>query len=190
MKRCITALFWLLCCVLLVQSAVGADWTVMVYLDGDNDLESAAIEDLNEMEQVGSNSNLNIVVLFDRVSGYNSSNGDWTDTRRGLVTADTDTYTISSSLTTVGEKNMADMKRYFTNLKNALLGREESVGLEGGIPYRVGPGCEDSWPKASLQIHWHPPLAAMQKAEPIKGVTNLGVFRSWIERHSFWRRSA
>ncbi len=31
------------------------EWTFLVYLDGDNNLEGAAIDDLNEMEAAGSN---------------------------------------------------------------------------------------------------------------------------------------
>jgi cysteine peptidase C11 family protein/pre-peptidase/nidogen-like len=85
-----------------------AEWTFMVYLDADNNLEPDAINDINEMETIGSDSNVNIVVLFDRIPGYDSSNGNWTDTRRGLIIKDTDTDTISSTLTSVGEKNMGD----------------------------------------------------------------------------------
>ena len=45
---------------------VNATWTFMVYLDGDNNLDSAALDDLSEMESVGSTDNVNIVVLLDR----------------------------------------------------------------------------------------------------------------------------
>ena len=38
-----------------------AEWTVMVYLDSDNNLESAGINDINEMEMIGSTSDVNIV---------------------------------------------------------------------------------------------------------------------------------
>ena len=44
-----------------------AEWTVMVYLDADNNLESAGIDDINEMEIVGSTSEVNIVVQVDRI---------------------------------------------------------------------------------------------------------------------------
>ncbi len=37
-------------------------WTVMVYMDGDNDLEEAGILDLNEMEEVGSTEQVTVVV--------------------------------------------------------------------------------------------------------------------------------
>lgn len=41
------------------------EWTIMVYLDGDNDLEKHLFKDLNEMETVGSNANINVVFQFD-----------------------------------------------------------------------------------------------------------------------------
>jgi len=42
-----------------------AQWTVMVYMDGDNDLEFAALDDLNEMDAIGSTDDVNIIVLRD-----------------------------------------------------------------------------------------------------------------------------
>ena len=64
------------------------EWSFMVYLDSDNNLESAGIEDLNEMEEAGSTDEVNIVVLMDRAEGYDSSNGDWVDWRYYYVTKD------------------------------------------------------------------------------------------------------
>jgi len=95
----------LLACAL---SLPAAQWTIMVYLDADNNLEPYGIMDVNKMEMVGSDSDMNIVVLVDRVSGYDTSNGDWVDTRRGRVIADSDPAIISSPLVSVGEKNMGD----------------------------------------------------------------------------------
>lgn len=40
-------------------------WTLMAYLDGDNDLESSVIEDLNEMRLIGSTKQVNVVVQLD-----------------------------------------------------------------------------------------------------------------------------
>ena len=57
----------------------------MVYLDADNNLENAGITDFLEMSNIGSGPDVNIVVQFDRISGYDSSYGDWTGTRRGLI---------------------------------------------------------------------------------------------------------
>lgn len=106
MKKIVVIIFAL--AALAIYPALATDWTFMVYLDGDNNLEGAGIDDFNEMEMIGSNDNVKIVVLFDRIPGYDSSNGDWTDTRRGLVIGDADPYLISSPLESVGEKNMGD----------------------------------------------------------------------------------
>ena len=83
------------------------EWTVMVYLDADNDLESAGINDINEMEMVGSTSDVNIVVQIDRIPGYDTSNSNWTNTRRYYITPDLDPYIINSQLINdLSEQNM------------------------------------------------------------------------------------
>ncbi len=41
-------------------------WTVMVYLAGDNNLDAAGVADLGEMKKVGSNDDINVVAQFDR----------------------------------------------------------------------------------------------------------------------------
>ena len=43
-----------------------ADWAVLVYMCGDNDLESSAVADLREMKRVGSTDRLQVVVQVDR----------------------------------------------------------------------------------------------------------------------------
>jgi len=63
-------------------------WTVMVFLNADNNLETFGIEDVNEMEMVGSSGAVEIVVQMDRIPGYDASNGDWTDCRRLRVIKD------------------------------------------------------------------------------------------------------
>ena len=95
-----------------------AEWTVMVYLDSDNNLESVGIEDINEMEMAGSTSEVNIVVQVDRIpfsvlasnnEGFadDTSNGDWTTTRRYFILQDNDPVQINSQLLgDLGELNM------------------------------------------------------------------------------------
>jgi hypothetical protein len=63
-----------------------AQWTVLVYLNGDNDMEGEAIDDFLEMASVGSTDEVNIVVWFDRVPGYDDRYGDWSDFYRFFVT--------------------------------------------------------------------------------------------------------
>lgn len=43
-----------------------AEWTLMFYMDADNNLEDPQMTDLEEMMKVGSSANINIVVLADR----------------------------------------------------------------------------------------------------------------------------
>lgn len=89
--------------------AQNTKWTFMVYLGADCDLEPFGIIDFNEMETVGSNSDVQIIVQMDRVPGYDNSNENWTDTRRFRVVQDNNTNTISSPvLQNLGEVNMGD----------------------------------------------------------------------------------
>jgi len=95
-------------------------WTVLVYQAADNDLEDALIKDFNEMERIGSGANLNIVVQLDRSPRYDTSNDNWTTTRRYYVTRDPEesfppdfstrpNHTIRSYLIAdLGKKNMGD----------------------------------------------------------------------------------
>jgi len=85
-----------------------AEWTVMVYLDSDNNLESAGINDINEMEMVGSTTEVNIVVQADRIPGYDISNSNWTTTRRYYITQDSNPILINSEFNDLGELNMGD----------------------------------------------------------------------------------
>jgi len=82
------------------------EWTFMVYMDGDNNLEDAGVDDFLEIASEGSTATVNILVLFDRVSGYYTGYGDWTDARRGRVN-NGDTPTAGWGVS-VGEVNMGD----------------------------------------------------------------------------------
>lgn len=95
-------------------------WTIMVYMAAGNELESVGIQDINEMEMIGSNKDVNIVVQMDRISfdvldnyGYghldDTSNNNWTGTRRYYITQDSNPEIIKSRLIMdLGEKNMGD----------------------------------------------------------------------------------
>lgn len=77
---------------------VTREWTILVFMNAANNLEPDSIDDMNEMEQLGSTSDVNIVVQWKRIAGYDSSNGDWKTTRRYYVTKDSDTETVNSNL--------------------------------------------------------------------------------------------
>lgn len=78
-----------------------ANWTFIIYLAADNDLDLAGVNDLNEMEVAGSTSNVDIVALMDR-------SGD-EDSVVYHVAKDSDPYTITSPIVQdLGEVNMGD----------------------------------------------------------------------------------
>jgi hypothetical protein len=86
------------------------NWTILVYMDGDNNLEGNAILDINEMEAVDLPDNVNVIVQIDRNPGYDYSNDNWTETRRYKIVHDTDTKNIGSiwldEANPIGELNM------------------------------------------------------------------------------------
>lgn len=85
-------------------------WTILSYICADNDLERFGLQDINEMEQVGSSDKVNIVAQIDRMSGGHGdtiSDGNWTGTRRYYVTKDNDLNKISSTMVeNIGEQCM------------------------------------------------------------------------------------
>ena len=80
-------------------------WTVIVYSAADDEvLEESMWFDVNEMELVGPSPQMNIVVQIDRYAGAFTGDGDWTDTRRYLITQDNDLDHITSPVVeSVGE---------------------------------------------------------------------------------------
>jgi Clostripain family len=86
------------------------EWTVIVYSAADDEvLEENMWFDLNEMELVGSNPQMNIVVQIDRYGGAFTGDGDWSDTRRYLITQDNDLEHITSPVVeSVGELDTGD----------------------------------------------------------------------------------
>jgi hypothetical protein len=86
------------------------EWTIIVYADADDDiLEGDLWFDVNEMELVGSTSQVNVVVQLDRAVGGFNGDGDWTDTRRYLVAQDNDLNAINSPVVEyIGEADMGN----------------------------------------------------------------------------------
>jgi hypothetical protein len=91
------------------------EWTIMVFLNAKNDLEYYGIKDMNEMEMVGSNENINIIVQIGRAKGYDQSNGDWSGVRRYYIKKDTDTDIINSEL--IEDVGNVDMGSYKSLIK-------------------------------------------------------------------------
>jgi clostripain len=89
------------------------EWTILVYEDADNNLESAGVHDVNEMETVGSTDEMNIIVQFDRCAGFDTTNGNWEGAKRYYITKDSDPNLISSKeLADLGEVNMGDPETF------------------------------------------------------------------------------
>ncbi|OGS13284.1 MAG: hypothetical protein A2234_03935 [Elusimicrobia bacterium RIFOXYA2_FULL_58_8] len=87
------------------------EWTIMVFINGKNNLEPYALKDMNEMEMVGSSDKLNIVTETGRMDGYDTSDGDWKGTRRYLIGKDNDTNKVNSALLAdLGKVDMGDYK--------------------------------------------------------------------------------
>src|SRR5260370_33194637 len=63
-----------------------AEWTVMVFMNGDNNLEGAAIQDFQEMRNAGMSNSVNLVVQLDLIGKY--QNMGCTQTLRFKVTSD------------------------------------------------------------------------------------------------------
>ncbi|OGS11758.1 MAG: hypothetical protein A2285_00255 [Elusimicrobia bacterium RIFOXYA12_FULL_57_11] len=72
------------------------EWTVMVFVNAKNNLESYGLKDVNEMEMAGSDDNVNIVAELGRINGYSTSDGDWKGSRRYLVQKDNNPSVITS----------------------------------------------------------------------------------------------
>jgi len=93
---------------LALLPAAGAqdEWTFMVYMDGDNNLEPAAIDDFLEISSEGSSATVNVLALFDRIAGESTSYDDWTNTRRGII--NNGDVPDSGWGVSMGELNMGD----------------------------------------------------------------------------------
>jgi hypothetical protein len=82
-------------------------WTFMVYLDADNNLEDVGLDNFLHMAQIGSSTDVDIVVQFDRSSSFDTRYGDWSTTKRFHVEKDM-TPDAGNALQDLGELNMAD----------------------------------------------------------------------------------
>ncbi|RLF31908.1 MAG: hypothetical protein DRM98_04810 [Thermoplasmata archaeon] len=78
-----------------------ANWTVMLYLDGDNDLENTVKKVINNLELVGSDKNINIIAQFDAYTCFEG-------VKRYYITYDTSEDIVSDVVEFLDEKNMGD----------------------------------------------------------------------------------
>ena len=89
-----------------------AEWTIMVFVNSKNNLEKYGLKDVNEMEMIGSSDKVNIVVEMGRMSGFDSSEGDWKGTRRYLIQKDDNINAVTSPIVEdLGKTDMGDWKQ-------------------------------------------------------------------------------
>ena len=92
------------------QARAVAEWTVMVYLMADNNLECGALDGFAKLAAAGSDDKVNIVVQFDRAKGYCDKDigyDDWTTCKRFYITKDLKAF-AANALEDLGEVNMCD----------------------------------------------------------------------------------
>jgi hypothetical protein len=100
-----------------VQNAIGVQatkkYTILNYINGANDLEEYMTLNVNQMEKIGSSADVNMVVQYKRISratggsDYDTSSGNWDDTRRYYITRDADEANITS--TVIAQRPDCDM---------------------------------------------------------------------------------
>lgn len=92
----------------LAAPAAQAKWTVMVYISGDNNLESYVISDIEtELAPTGSTANVQVVALADRGPEASTGPSDWKTTKLFHVTQGM-TADAAHQVADWGERDMAD----------------------------------------------------------------------------------
>jgi Clostripain family len=84
-----------------------AKWTVMVYMNADNNLEPDALINFKQMAGVGSTDEVNILVQFDRIGKYAHTAPDWSRTLRFRIEKDMQPIP-RYALQDLGEADMGD----------------------------------------------------------------------------------
>ncbi len=134
----------------------GQTWLVMLYQDADDKvLEKDIYLDLNEAEKAGTSDRVKVVAQVDRFAGAYSADGDWTGTKRFLITQDDDLGRVSSQeVADLGEVNMASGQtladfatwaiRTYPADKHVLILSDHGMGWPGGWTDPVPKGTADA----------------------------------------------
>lgn len=98
------------------------EWTILIYYDGDNNLEQYMLDDLKEIEKgMGKSGKVEVIGLVDRAKDYTDIMGDWTGTRLYRIKKSVSDDTLSSELLAdMGELNMGDPKTLEDFIRTAL----------------------------------------------------------------------
>ncbi len=86
------------------------EWTIMAFVNGDNNLEAAALADLLEMEKgLPEGGTVEMIALLDRSNKYTKDLGDWSGARVFHVKRSADEKTLASEqLADLGPLDMSD----------------------------------------------------------------------------------
>ncbi len=104
-KRSFCVLILIFLMIFTINTSAVKKWTFMVYLDADNNLEAAGLDDFIEMSMVGSTADFDIVVQMDLYSTSNSYG--WATCKRFHVTNGM-TPIAANAVSDIGEVNMGD----------------------------------------------------------------------------------
>ncbi|MBS1794978.1 MAG: hypothetical protein JSS81_14045 [Acidobacteria bacterium] len=113
MVAVLTALIFSLSQISFAQDAAKAEWTILFYMDSDNNLEAPQLNDLEEMMAVGTTPNVNLIVLCDRSAKGDDEDGYTDRPVGGLKNWTTAKYMVIEKgrlreLADWGEANMGD----------------------------------------------------------------------------------
>jgi hypothetical protein len=152
-----------------------AEWTIMIYLNGDNNLEGDALQDFHEMADVENSRNVNIVVQFDRLKGGVETVPDWDQTLRFKITPGVKPlpkYKVQD----IGEANMGDgaVLKSFVKwaMGNYLAHKYALIIWDHGQGYRLMLNNAITLAKPSSNVRMAP-YSAIANAQ---GVRSLGGF--------------
>ncbi len=85
-----------------------AHWTLMIYMSGDNDLESYITHDINrELGRYGSGNGIHVLTLADRKGGGYRGSGNWTSTKLFYIEPGTKA-SVQNAIEDWGERNLGD----------------------------------------------------------------------------------
>lgn len=96
----------------IILTAVARKWTVLVFLNAKNNLESFSVDNINQMEVAPANPEVTIAVELGRLaSSRPAAAGTWVGTKRFTIVHDNDPSTITSFTTSpviddLGSRNM------------------------------------------------------------------------------------
>lgn len=91
-------------------ATAAAEWTIMVYLNADNNLETDGINDFLEMAAASySSGKVNVIVQMDRSSGYATTYENWTSCKRFKI-ANGMTPIAANQISDIGEADMGNLQ--------------------------------------------------------------------------------